>query len=249
MLENIVFCSGGKDSNATLVLAKEYGERIDAVVFGEVMFDANTSGEHPLHRDFVYDKVQAYVKEKLKAPFIILHSPKTYTDYFYHTIARGEGKGKTAGFPIPGMCAINRDCKLKAFRQFAKGAGKDCKRQFVGIAADEPARLKRLEGTNRESLLQKYNYTEQMAKELCESEGLLSPIYDISSRNGCWFCMNCKDTEWRWLIENRPDLFDRLIALEQTPNLYRNALTFNETPTQIKERLNNIPLQYSFDFN
>lgn len=245
-MKNIAFCSGGKDSVAQLIIAKEMGEPLDAAVFAEVMFDDETSGEHPLHRDFVYSKLQPFVTNKLKIPFIVLRSDKTYKDYFFHTISRGEGAGKVAGFPIPGLCAINRDCKLRAIAQFLKGTGRNCKTQYVGIANDEPKRLKRLDGTSKVSLLDKYNVTESECRALAKNYDLLSPVYDISKRNGCWFCMNCKDDEFLWLMNNAPELFEELIQMEQTPNLYRKCLTRTETPSQVKARLENYAQQITF---
>lgn len=235
-MENIAFCSGGKDSVATLIVAKEKGEPLDGVAFAEVMFDKETSGEHPLHREFVYNTLRPFVEKELQVPFYILRSDVTYTDYFTHTITRGENKGKIAGFPIAGMCAINRDCKMRPIDELRKG--RQIGKEYVGIAADEPIRLERLDGVNKISLLAKYNYTEADAKRLCQQYGLLSPVYDISKRNGCWFCMNCNDNEFIWLLKNRRDLFDKLIALEKShENLYRNCLTRTETPQQIEQRL------------
>ena len=52
--------------------------------------------------------------------------------------------------------------------------------QYVGIAIDEPKRLARLSkkgNIDKVSLLQKYGYTEEMAREKCLEYGLLSPIY------------------------------------------------------------------------
>ena len=52
--------------------------------------------------------------------------------------------------------------------------------QYVGIAIDEPKRLARLSkkgNTDKVSLLEKYGYTEDMAREKCLEYGLLSPIY------------------------------------------------------------------------
>ena len=241
-LQNVAFCSGGKDSVATVILAKEHGEPLDAVVFCEVMFDDSTSGEHPLHISFVHEKLKPYVENMLGVPFITLRSPKTYTSYFNHEISRGDGKGKTAGFPIPGMCSINRDCKMYAIQQFKKTLENVITNEYVGIAIDEPVRLARL-GENKTSLLSKYNVAEQGASRLCEKRDLLSPVYQLSKRNGCWFCMNCCDDEWMWLIDNRPDLFNKLIELENMPNLYRKCLTRTETPSQIKARLEGQPQQ------
>ena len=73
----IASCSGGKDSVATLILVKRHGEPLDEVVYCEVMFDKETSGEHPEHRDFVYQKVKPFVEDVLGVPFTILRSDKT----------------------------------------------------------------------------------------------------------------------------------------------------------------------------
>ena len=50
----VASCSGGKDSVATLLLAAQHNEPLDEAVFSEVMFDKDTSGEVPEHRDFIY---------------------------------------------------------------------------------------------------------------------------------------------------------------------------------------------------
>lgn len=243
-MENVLFCSGGKDSLATAIIAKEKGEPLDAAVFVEVMFDENTSGEHPLHIEFVYDKVKPFFEKELKVPFIVLRSDRTYIDCFSHVVTRGENEGKTAGFPIPGLCVINRDCKMRAIKQFRKQH--EIKTEYVGIAADETERLARLT-ENKVSLLAKHRLTEVDAKAKCKEYGLLSPIYTICKRNGCWFCMNCKDNEFVWLLQNRPELFEKLIDLERAhPVRMREFLTREETPSQIKARLEVLWRQISF---
>lgn len=132
--QNVAFCSGGKDSVASVIAAKQHGEPLDAVVFCEVMFDKDTSGEHPLHRDFVFEKLKPFVEQQIEVPFIVLHSDKTYVDFFRHINTKGVEKGRMHGFPIPGMCAINRDCKLKPIRKFLKEFG-GIKQQYNGTVA------------------------------------------------------------------------------------------------------------------
>lgn len=238
---NVLFCSGGKDSVASAILAKIHNEPLDAVVFCEVMFDEETSGEHPLHIEFVNNKLRPWVEQNLKVPFITLRSDKTYVSLFKHINGK---KNKTSGFPIPGMCAINSRCKMRPIRQFRKD--NNIELEYVGIAVDEPIRLARLT-ENKVSLLAKYNYTEAMAKELCISYDLLSPIYGICKRNGCWFCMNCNDRHWMDMIENYPHLFNKLIELENThPIRCRECLTRTEKPSEIKERLKLYTNQMSF---
>ena len=54
-MKYIASCSGGKDSIATILLAREHNEPLDEIVYCEVMFDENISGELPEHRDFIYN--------------------------------------------------------------------------------------------------------------------------------------------------------------------------------------------------
>lgn len=236
-IKYIASCSGGKDSVATLILAHEHNEPLDEVVYCEVMFDKETSGEFPEHREFIFQKLKPFVEEVLQVPFVVLRSQKTYLDVFNHVVCRGPRAGSNAGFAIPGMCAINRECKIPPIRKYWKNQTADIT-QYVGIAHDEQKRLERLRGTNRVSLLSKYEITERQAREICKQYGLLSPIYEIAKRNGCWFCPNCSDDEFAHMIYKHEVLFDRLIVLEQnTPNIYRRCLTRTETPTQLKRRL------------
>ena len=233
----IASCSGGKDSVATLILAHEHGEPIDEVVYCEVMFDKETSGEHPEHQEFIYQKVKPFVESRLEVPFTVLRSNVTYVDVFKHIITKGDNLGKEYGFAYPGMCAINRDCKIPPIRKYWKANSQNVS-QYVGIAYDEQERLMRMEGTNQISLLAKYGYTEAGATKLCVNHGLYSPCYDFSDRNGCWFCPNCKDREWSHLIFNHHEYFDKLIDLEsQYPNRARRCLTINETPSELKKRI------------
>lgn len=233
----IASCSGGKDSLAQLILAKECAEPLDEVVYCEVMFSPEISGEVPEHRDFIYQRVKPFVEDVLQVPFVVLRSRKTYLDVFNHIITRGERQGKVCGFAIPAMCAINRDCKIPPITKYWRDQGGDVT-QYVGIAADELQRLERLRGTNKISLLEKYRITERQAREMCELRGLLSPVYEIAKRNGCWFCPNCSDEEWAHMIYHHEELFDMLIDLERnTENIYRTNLTRSETPTQLKQRI------------
>lgn len=244
-MKYIASVSGGKDSCASLILAAENREPLDEVVYCEVMFDAETSGEMPEHIDFINTRLKPFVERELQVPFVHLRSKKTYLDAFNHIITRGNQKGKTHGFPLPQMCLINRDCKIPPISAYWKRFEEDVT-QYVGIASDEVKRNKRLEGTNKMSLLVKYGYTEKAAKELCSKYGLLSPIYEFTNRNGCWFCPNCKKSEFEHMIYNHPKLFDRLVDLESTPNLYRRCLTVTETPSQIKRRTLLTGLQPTF---
>ena len=183
-MKHIASFSGGKDSAATIILAHEHGDPLDQIIFAEVMFDQEISGELPEHIDFVKNKcIPLFESWGYKVE--ILHAKKTYMDCFNKVTQRSkvpERVGRKYGFPMAGKCVINDRCKVGAIREFFKTQDMDDVVQYIGIAADEPKRLKRIDGTRKVSLLAKYNYTEQMARELCERYDLLSPVYSFTSR-------------------------------------------------------------------
>lgn len=183
----IASCSGGKDSVATVILAHEHGEPLDDIVFAEVMFSQNISGELPEHIDFIKNKLFPTFEEWGYKTHIV-HSGETYVDWWFHQVknprkGNEERKGKLMGWAMRGGCVMNSHGKVNAVHKFAKEQ-KEPFEQYVGIAIDESVRLERAEGKGQISLLAKYGYTEQMAYDLCEKYGLLSPSYSFSKRGG-----------------------------------------------------------------
>ena len=220
-MKYIASWSGGKDSTASIILAHEHNEPLDLIIFSEVMFDENISGELPEHIDFIKNKAIP-VFESWGYEVKILHSDKTYMDCFHHRTVRGKSKGMKKGFVMSGHCDVQRDCKLKAIKRFWKSIDGDFT-QYIGIAIDEPARMERVVKVgNQVSLLKKYGYTEQMAFDLCKKYDLLSPIYEFAPRGGCWFCPNARHAELKHLRTHHPDLWSKLLELENEPDLIGN---------------------------
>ena len=227
--------SGGKDSTASIILAHEHNEPLDLIIFSEVMFDENTSGELPEHIDFIKNKAIPKFEEwgyETKT----LHAKLNYMDIFMREPTRGKHfqTGKKTGFPMSGKCQINKSVKVLPIKQFLSNIEEDFT-QYIGIAIDEPVRMERIVNSgNKVSLLEKYGYTEQMAFELCEKYDLLSPIYDFAPRGGCWFCPNARYAELKHLRANHRNLWAKLLELEDEPNLIGN--TYNTlTKTSIHD--------------
>ena len=212
---HIASCSFGKDSLATILLAIENNEPIDEAVYCEVMFDRGVSGEIPEHRDFIYEKaIPLLERHGIKTK--VLRSEWTYIDHFFSTVKRGERKGKIRGFPLCGICSICRDCKLPPIREYISNLPVDAV-QYIGIAKDEQERLVRLSG-QKVSLLSKYGLTENDARDICKRYDLLSPIYEFTDRNGCFFCPNAKENELRHLYDHHKDLWGRMLELQKAQN-------------------------------
>ena len=213
--KHIASCSFGKDSLASVLIALLKNEPLDEVVYCDVMFDKKTSGEIPEHKEFIENKALPFLQRE-GINVVVLKSQKTYLDYFLGVVSRGKNKGKIHGFPICGKCAICRDCKIPPIKQYQRSLSADTV-QYIGIAKDEQERLLRL-NNNHVSLLSKYGITEAEAWEICKKYDLLSPIYEFTNRNGCFFCMNAKLKELRHLYDFHPDLWNKLLDLQSVPN-------------------------------
>ena len=154
MAKHILSCSFGKDSIATALLALQHGEPLDELVYCEVMFSEEISGELPEHNRFIHETAIPYFEQR-GIPTRVLRSEKTYLSCFYHVVTRGKTKGMLSGFPLSGRCTIQRDCKLPPIKAYQKALPPDTV-QYIGIAADEPKRLARLK-PGQISLLDKYH--------------------------------------------------------------------------------------------
>lgn len=208
------------------------------IVFSEVMFNETMSGENPQHIEFV-TKIAKPLFESWGYEVIILHSGQTYMDIFNHVIKHprkhADHAGKRYGFAVTGFCSIKRDLKLKPIQQFYQSLGEEPYIQYVGLCIDEPERLTSMhKDSTKISLLEKYQYTEQMAKELCEEYGLLSPVYELSKRGGCWFCPHAKLEEHKYIFKNYPDVWSSFVALEDEPDLANDK--WNVYGQSLKER-------------
>lgn len=242
-------CSFGKDSLATLLLAIENGEPLDAVVFTEVMFDNSRgiSGEWPEHIEWVKSVAIPRLRE-LGVEVVHLRSDVDYVSSFRKEIVGGSHKGMLRGFPIANRCCIQRECKLSPIKRWMKdeffSKGYDVV-SYVGIAIDEVERLGRLGKSDspkvsKLSLLAKYGYTETMALLKCHEYGLLSPIYYSGvGRNGCWFCPNQSVSEFCRLRRGHPELWGELHELDSLDWLcsdkFKYSITLGEVDSKIDE--------------
>lgn len=238
----IASCSFGKDSIATVLLALENNEPLDRVVFAEVMFDHSRgiSGEIPEHIEWVYSTAIPKL-EAMGVKVDVVRAERDYRYFFANAVGGGRHKDKIYGFPIAGKCLMNRDCKVAPIRKYlarVAGGSRMVRKnivQYIGIAKDEPSRLGRIDGVKKISLLDKYGYTEAMARQKAEEYGLLSPIYATGTRNGCWFCPNCSIKQFSQLRKLHPELWGELVQLSHTPNLCSYGFKYGKTVQDVEK--------------
>ena len=201
---------------ATILLALKYNLPLDEVIYCEVMFANSISGEHPEHREFIHSTAIPFLKS-VGIKTTIVKSRKTYLDLFCRPVTRGPKKGELRAWPLCGRCYIQRDLKIRPLDKYMQTLEEPLTK-YVGIAVDEPRRIARLDGTNKVSLLARYDVTEAAAMALCKEHGLLSPIYEFTSRGGCFFCPNACWPELQHLHDYHHDLWGYLLALQKLPN-------------------------------
>ena len=78
--------------------------------------------------------------------------------------------------------------------------------EYLGIAADEPKRHGQLNDRKRAPLVE-YGIDEDLCGLYCQYNDMLSPTYETSCRDGCWFCHNQGVDQLRNLWKNYPDLW------------------------------------------
>lgn len=159
--------------------------------------------------------------------------------YFFKKYSRGNHAGCDYGFPfvVRSKCWVNQQLKVKAINKCNELiAGNP---HIIGIAYDEPERYKRICVGNKISLLYEQGITEETAKEICNSHGLLSPLYVHASRDGCWFCNQMNIRQSMYIKAHYPELVNELLILEQKRNVLPNSNYFargNQTVSDFYNR-------------
>lgn len=126
-------------------------------------------------------------------------------DVFYKIRQPGKKAGQFPGWPAVGKPECQAALKRQALNKIQKGCI-----QYIGIAADEPARFGQLCDKKRSPLVEA-GWTEADCRRWCEENGLLSPIYTTATRGGCWFCHNQGVGQLRILRRNYPQPWELML--------------------------------------
>ena len=105
----------------------------------------------------------------------------------------------------------------RGFSDSAKqsGADKNTIVQYLGIAADEPDRIKRHTKPGIMLPLVEIGWDEAYCRQWCEENDLLSPIYTTSTRGGCWFCHNQGIDQLRLLRKTYPEYWALMLKWDK----------------------------------
>lgn len=232
-MKYIASCSFGKDSLAMLIKIKELGLPLDEVIYVDIRFDDDISGETPEMASFI-SKAEKILKEKFDIEVTHLRGV-TFKEQFYKIKQRGNHIGDNYGFPYTIGAWCNDRLKMQPIKEYMRKQTDDVI-QYVGIAYDEPKRYERLNHDTHIAPLYDLKITEAEAMEICKKYDLVSPIYKTSFRGGCWFCPKQRLSQLKWLYKEHNDLWNILRDMEKDSF---NTFRPNATLTQLEERFKN----------
>ena len=232
-MKYVASLSFGKDSMAMLIKIKELGLPLDEVIYVDIMFDDDTSGETPEMASFI-TKAEKILKEKFNVEVTHLRGV-TFKEQFYKIKQRGKHIGDNYGFPYTIGSWCNDRLKMQPIKEYMRKQ-KEQIIQYVGIAYDEPERYERLNHETHIAPLYDLKITEKEAMEICEKYDLLSPIYKTSFRGGCWFCPKQRLSQLKWLYQEHNDLWNTLRDMEKDSF---NTFRPNTTLKDLEERFKN----------
>lgn len=196
-MDKILSFGGGLQTTALAIMVAEGKLDIDMAVF------ADTGGEKPE----TYWYIDTYIKplfQDLKIPLHIIRREKTA--YYEPTLYDFLWKIKDVPSVYQRRCTDHY--KLRVIRKFT---GRDVV-MIVGFSLDEAYRARRRRpvwAINEFPLIER-EITANDCRQIIQQYGWTLPL-----KSSCYFCPFQHPTEWNWLKNNHPELFEKALALER----------------------------------
>lgn len=212
---SVVSLSGGKDSTAMLLLMIEKDMPIDAVLntdtgmeFPEMYEHLAKLDEHLFHERGIHITTLRHPKG---FEYLMFDEPKKRPATIENRIKAGV---PPYGNGWPGVRVRWCTGQMKTHiisKEITRLKGKCHAVNYIGIAADEPKRIK----DDRYPLVD-WGITEAEALKICYERGFdWGGLYEIYHRCSCWCCPFQRIDELRKLRKHHPDLWRKLLDMDR----------------------------------
>lgn len=219
MTKYIASCSFGKDSLAMLLLILEKNKPLDEVIF----YDTGMEFQAIYN---IRDKVVKLLKEKgIKYTELKPKFPFEYV-MFEKPVKHRNGTISKGYSWCGGRCRWGTTEKNTIIKKYLKENYNDDYKEYIGIAYDEPNRIK--DDNKKIYLLYDLKYTEKDCLRYCYSKGYSweedgIDLYSILDRVSCWCCANKNLKELRAYYKYLPTYWNKLKDLQsKTERPFRN---------------------------
>lgn len=199
MTKYILSFSGGKDSTFLLLELIRRKKPLDEAVF----FD--TGWEFPAMYEHIEKCKQICERHGIK--FVTLHPEKLFDYYMFDHVTKSGKKGYSW---CGGACRWGTGEKIKALYKYAK-QNNAAYIDYIGIAADETARLEKERNDFARFPLAEWGITEAECLQGCYDAGFdWGGMYKYLDRLSCKFCKNKNLKELRNIRKHYPEVWDEL---------------------------------------
>ena len=198
-LRHIANVSFGKDSLAMLLMLIEKKYPLDEVIF----YDTGKEFQAIYN---LRDKVKPLLESK-GITFTQLKPPKPFDYMMFEHLTKS---GKIGYGWCGGLCRWGTGYKTSALDKYSQGAF-----VYIGIAADETARLKKDYGDHKLLPLVEWGMSEKDCLQYCYSKGYdwnenSVELYSILDRVSCWCCRNKNLRELKGIYQHLPGYWQKL---------------------------------------
>jgi len=210
-VQHILSLSYGKDSLACPGAIEQLGWPLDRIVHAEVWATDTIPADLPPMVEFKA-KADAIIKERWGIEVEHIKGSYTYEQIFYRVRTKSKigNNGKIYGWPAHIGPWCSGRLKQDTPRKFQRGCT-----VYLGIAADEPERIKKHDKAGYKMPLVEIGWDEAYCRKWCEENDLLSPIYTTATRGGCWFCHNQPVEQLRLLRRNYPEYWALMLKWDK----------------------------------
>lgn len=232
-MKYIASVSFGKDSLAMLLLILSRGEPLDEVIFYD------TGMEFQAIYD-IRDRIVPTLKEN-GIKYTELKPKQSFEYTMFNKLVRHRNGTCSKGYSwCGGRCRWGTTEKNKAISKYLKNNYGNDYIEYVGIAYDEPQRIKN--DNHKRYLLYDLGYKERDCLEWCYRNNFFwvedgVRLYDILDRVSCWCCANKNLKELRNYYKYLPRYWNKLKDFQnRTSRPFKNN---KQTIFELEDRFKN----------
>ena len=230
-MTKILACGIGVQTSAMLFkFYKDY----DYIVFSD------TGDEKPESYEYLKNYILPFV-QKNSINFVVVKNSKYLSLYDYCMIHKQ--------IPMRNFRWCTDKFKRQPINKFCKSIGATKKNpvtKCLGISLDESERVNEFSANNKEPKYIKLEYPLldlKLTRQDCEKI-ILDAGFPVPVKSGCWYCPYAKKEEFRRLKIDRPDLFEKIVIMEENNN------GFPERKLKYSKSFRELDFNYSLeDFN
>lgn len=207
--------------------------QVDEIIFCDTGKDFPDMLEH-------IEQVKKYIKNRYNKEITTLKAEKSFDYYMYdHIKTKGKNKGK-AGYGWATMrCRwCTKALKTSVIDNYLKKYKKEGYIEYIGIALDEPKRIKE----KCYPLVTTWQMTEKDCLQYCYDKGFTwNGLYEHFDRLSCWCCPLKNLKELKTLYIYYPELWQELKAMdEKAYNQFRSDYSIAMLEKKFDKELNKL---------